>query len=61
MNVVKKITDFMESARRIFTVSKKPSWKEYSMLIKVTGIGILLIALIGYVMYLLFTITGLGR
>ena len=60
MGFTAKIKGFLEDSRRIFTVSKKPDWKEYSALIKVTGLGILLIAFIGYVIILIFTVTGLG-
>lgn len=55
------IARFFRSARRIFTVSKKPDRVEYSTIAKVTGLGIVIIGLIGYVLILIFSITGLGK
>lgn len=60
MDLIGKLGSFWESSKRIFAVSKKPDWKEYSTLVKVTGLGIVLIALIGYIIFLIFTMTGLG-
>jgi len=50
-----------ESWRRIFTVSKKPDWQEYSLMLKVTALGIVVVAAIGFFMLLFFTLTGLGK
>ena len=55
-----KIRSFLEDSRRIFTVSRKPDWSEYIAIIKITGLGIILIAIVGYIIILIFTITGLG-
>ncbi len=60
MNPLKALGEFWESAKRVLIVSKKPDGKEYTTLLKITGLGILLIGFIGYVIYLIFTITGLG-
>jgi len=48
------------SWKRIFTVSKKPDWQEYKLMLKVVTLGIVVIALIGFVTLLFFSITKLG-
>ena len=50
----------LESWRRIFTISKKPDWKEYRSMLKIVSAGILVIALIGFVVILFFTVTKIG-
>ena len=45
---------FISSSRRVFVIAKKPDWKEFEVMAKVTGIGILIIALIAYVIFLFF-------
>ena len=51
--------EFVEAAKRVFTVSKKPDAKEYSTMVKVTGLGILVIGIIGYIIGLIFLFLGL--
>jgi len=55
------IKRFFRSARRIFVVSKKPDRGEYSTIAKVTGLGIIIIGIIGFVLILIFSLTGIGR
>ena len=50
----------LESWRRIFTISKKPDWQEYKLMLKVISLGVVLIALIGFLVLLFFSITKLG-
>ena len=54
------IGGFINSAKRIFIVSKKPTWKEFNVMVKVTSIGIVLIGILAYIIYLLFQFTGVG-
>lgn len=54
------LADFAESSKRIFTVSKKPTTQEFSTMAKVVGLGIIIISVIGYVIYLLFTVGKIG-
>ncbi len=58
--MLNKIGSFLESAKRIFYLSKKPTWKEYIQMAKVTGIGILLIALLGSIIIFIFKFLKLG-
>ncbi len=61
MNLVESIKDFIASSKRVFTVSKKPNFKEFSTMFKVILLGVALIGLIGYIIYLVFLLmTNLG-
>ncbi|MFH0955567.1 MAG: protein translocase SEC61 complex subunit gamma [Candidatus Micrarchaeota archaeon] len=55
------IKGFLESSRRIFIVSKKPTMDEYKQMSKVSGLGIILLAIIGYIIFLFMALTGLGK
>ena len=55
------ISRFFRSGRRILTVSKKPDRVEYSTIAKVTGLGIIIIGVIGYILILIFSLTGIGK
>ncbi|MBU2477084.1 protein translocase SEC61 complex subunit gamma [Candidatus Micrarchaeota archaeon] len=45
---------FLNSTKRIFTVSKKPDMSEYKIMSQVTGIGIIIIGAIAFVIMLIF-------
>lgn len=45
--------EFIQSSTRIFTVSRKPGAKEFEVMAKVTGLGIVLIGVIGFFVKLL--------
>ena len=51
---------FLYSSKRIFTVSKKPDWSEYKVMAKITGLGIVIVGMIGYIIILIFTLLGIG-
>lgn len=61
MGLRESFRNFTESSRRVFTVSKKPSWNEFSTMVKIILAGVALIGVISYIIYLIFTLTGLGR
>ena len=54
------IGDFIDSSRRIFTVSRKPTWEEYRVMLQVTGVGIIVIGVVGYAIALVFKGLSLG-
>lgn len=60
MNIMEAVTGFISASRRIFIVSKKPDWPEYRTMAQITGIGIILIAVIGFIVTLIFKMAGLG-
>ncbi len=54
MNISKEsIYGFLKQCERVLRVSKKPDTEEYKTVAKVTGIGILIIGLIGFIIALL--------
>ncbi len=60
MNIKESISKFISDSRRIFIVSKKPTKDEYKRMALIIGLGIIVIGIIGYIISLLFALTGLG-
>ena len=60
MDVIGWLKNFISSSKRVLLVSRKPDWKEYSVMAKVTGIGIVAIATVGFFITLFFKVLGLG-
>lgn len=60
LNVKQRLGSFFSSARRVLVISKKPSREEFFAMVKVTGLGIIVIAIIGYIVQLIFALTALG-
>jgi len=50
---IQKAKEFIVECVRVFKVTKKPSKEEYKTIVKVSGIGILLIGLIGFLVAML--------
>ena len=54
MNLNKEgISNFAKQCRRVLYVSKRPDRDEYVNVAKITGIGIIIIGVIGFLIYLL--------
>ena len=51
--VVTKLRSFIGECRRVLTVTKKPTRNELITIVKVAGIGIALIGLIGFVLQII--------
>ncbi|MDI9624210.1 MAG: protein translocase SEC61 complex subunit gamma [Methanothermobacter sp.] len=58
MGYKESILEFIEKSRRVLKVSKKPEREEYFTVAKVTGIGIIIIGVIGLIITLLTQILG---
>ncbi|BDH80038.1 MAG TPA: protein translocase SEC61 complex subunit gamma [Methanothermobacter sp.] len=58
MGYKESILEFIEKSRRVLKVSKKPDREEYLTVAKVTGIGIIIIGVIGLIITLLTQILG---
>jgi len=54
LKIMDNLRAFISSSRRVLLIAKKPDWKEFEVMAKVTGIGILIIAVIGYAIFLFF-------
>ena len=48
-----KVRRFIREAIRVVHVTRKPTMDEYKTLLKVTGIGVLILGAIGYVVFLI--------
>ena len=59
LNIKENIGRFLEDSKRIFIVSKKPTWEEYKRMLLIVSIGIALIGMIGYIIFLFFALTGI--
>lgn len=57
MNVLKKIKSKLKEYHRVLKVTKKPDREEFLMSAKITGLGILAVGLIGFVFYVVATLT----
>ena len=54
MNINKEsIYGFLKQCERVLRVAKKPDTEEYKTVAKVTGIGIIIISVIGFIIALL--------
>jgi protein transport protein SEC61 subunit gamma-like protein len=54
MNINKEsIMGFLKQCERVLKVSKKPDAEEYKTVAKVTGIGIIIIGVIGFIIAIL--------
>jgi len=50
-----RFKSFLLESKRVFRVTKKPTMTEYKTIVKVTAIGMALIGLIGFIIFLLWT------
>ena len=54
-----KIKEKLKQYRRVISIARKPDKEEFSSSAKVTGIGLLFMGLIGFVIFLLYQlVTG---
>ncbi len=54
-----KFKSFLKECRRVLQITKKPSKEEYKTIAKVTGIGILLIGALGFIISILGALLGI--
>lgn len=50
MQLITRFRRFAAECRRVLKVTRKPTWPEYTMLAKVTGLGILVIGMLGFIL-----------
>ena len=53
-----KIKTFFIECKRVFTVTKKPSKEELTTIVKVSGIGMIIIGAIGFIVHIIWTIVS---
>ena len=54
-----KFKSFVKECIRVLKITKKPSKEEYKSLVKITGIGILIIGALGFIISISSTIMGI--
>jgi len=54
--VFKSISNFFESSKRILQISEKPTSKEFWVMAKVVGIGMIVIGVIGFIIKLIINL-----
>ena len=59
MNVQERVNKFVKDSKRVLKVSKKPDKQEYFELAKVTSLGVVIVGVIGFVVFLLGALIGL--
>lgn len=47
-----KFKDFVKECVRVLKITKKPSKQEFGSIVKVTGLGILVIGLMGFLIHI---------
>ncbi|MGB9837841.1 protein translocase SEC61 complex subunit gamma [Methanothermobacter sp.] len=52
------VLNFIKQSKRVLKVSKKPTSEEYLNVSKVTGIGIILIGVIGFIITIIAQLLG---
>jgi protein translocase SEC61 complex gamma subunit len=55
-NYYDKFVAFLKNAKRILKIANKPSRKEYWMVFKICGIGIVVLGVLSYIIQLIFSV-----
>jgi protein transport protein SEC61 subunit gamma and related proteins len=51
---------FIQQCRRVLMVATKPDKEEFKLSSKITGIGLVVIGIIGFVLFMIFQLTGMS-
>jgi len=58
-SVVEKIRGFLSESKRVLLVTRKPGMKEFKLAVKITGLGMIIIGLIGMLIRMIgYFVTG---
>jgi protein transport protein SEC61 subunit gamma-like protein len=49
----RKIKDFIRESKRVLIVTKKPTKDEFKTIVKVSGLGIIIIGVIGFIIQMI--------
>ncbi|MBU5678610.1 MAG: protein translocase SEC61 complex subunit gamma [Candidatus Aenigmatarchaeota archaeon] len=55
-NIKDRIKSFILQCKRVLLVASKPNKEEFRQAVKITGIGIVILGLIGFIIFLVFQI-----
>jgi protein transport protein SEC61 subunit gamma-like protein len=51
--ITRKIKNFIRECKRVLIVTKKPSKDEFKTIVKVSGLGIIIIGVIGFIIQMI--------
>ncbi len=54
--IKKSLLEFIQRCKRVILVASKPSKEEFKQACKITGIGITILGLIGFIIFLIFNL-----
>jgi protein transport protein SEC61 subunit gamma and related proteins len=54
----KRLKSFFYECVRVFKVTKKPSSSEFKVIVKVSGIGILVIGILGFIVNMVWSVVS---
>jgi len=54
-----KLSDFLRKCKRVLMVATKPDIEEIKLSVKITGLGITIIGIIGFIIFLLFQVLSM--
>ncbi|MFH1182029.1 MAG: protein translocase SEC61 complex subunit gamma [Candidatus Woesearchaeota archaeon] len=57
MELLSRLKSFIIESRRVLTITRKPTNAELKTIVKVSGVGILLIGLIGFILQMIKQLT----
>ena len=55
-SLISKLKAFIEECRRVLLITKKPTGEEFKTIVKVSGIGMLVIGIIGFIIQMFYLI-----
>jgi len=58
--MIRRLKEFIDNAIRVLKLAKKPSPEEYRQMVKITGLGFLILGSIGYIFQLIVYLLRLG-
>jgi protein transport protein SEC61 subunit gamma and related proteins len=53
-SLMSKLKSFILECRRVFTITKKPTKEELKIIVKVSGIGMIVIGFLGFIIQMLW-------
>ncbi len=54
--IFRRFKDFFIESKRVLRVTKKPSMEEFKVIVKVSGLGIIIIGVIGFIIQMVWQI-----
>jgi protein translocase SEC61 complex gamma subunit len=59
--IYERIGFFFQNAKRILKVANKPKRKDYFLVFKICGIGLVVLGAVSYVLQLIFSLIPIGK